>query len=101
MAAIFHGPAARGDSVVSRYGPVGSGAAVSDVHANVATLTAVLANIEAAGADLVVSCGDLTWGSQPDETVALMRGLGDRALFVRGNGERAVLQISGGSRAAD
>jgi hypothetical protein len=44
---------------------------LSDVHANVAALTAVLADIEALGADLVVSCGDLTWGSQPDETIAL------------------------------
>lgn len=80
------------------YGPVRRVAAVSDVHANVAALTAALADIEARGADLVVSCGDLTWGSQPDETVTLMRGLGDRALFVRGNGERAVLEIRAGDR---
>jgi len=75
-------------------------AAVSDVHANVAALTAVLADIEAAGADLIVSCGDLTWGSHPDETIALMESLGTRARFVRGNGERAVLEISGGQRTA-
>ncbi len=101
MAVIFHGPAIWEDSVASRYGPVGSVAVVSDVHANVAALTAVLADIEAAGADLVVSCGDLTWGSQPDETVALMRSLGETALFVRGNGERAVLEIAAGTRAPE
>ena len=101
VAVIFHGPAVWEDLEVSRYGPVGSVAVLSDVHANVAALTAVLADIEAVGADLVVSCGDLTWGSQPDETIALMRGLGDTALFVRGNGERAVLEISAGTRAPD
>jgi predicted phosphodiesterase len=75
-------------------------AVVSDVHANLAALTAVLAEAEKTGVDLVVSCGDLTWGSQPDETIALMRSLGDRALFVRGNGERAVLEISGANQTA-
>jgi diadenosine tetraphosphatase ApaH/serine/threonine PP2A family protein phosphatase len=36
----------------------------------------VLADIEAAEVELIVSCGDLTWGSHPDETIAAMRGLG-------------------------
>jgi predicted phosphodiesterase len=98
MSAVCYGPASWEDLAPRRYGPVGRVAVVSDVHTNVAALTAVLADIEAAGADLIVSCGDLTWGSQPDETVALMRDLGDRALFVRGNGERAVLEISSGQR---
>lgn len=97
MRVTVHGPASW-EGAVSRYGPVGRAAVISDVHANVAALAAVLADIQASGADLVISCGDLTWGSQPDETVALMRGLGDRALFVRGNGERAVLEISAGER---
>jgi predicted phosphodiesterase len=98
MTAVCYGPAAWENPQPPRYGPVGRVAVVSDVHTNVAALTAVLADIEAAGADLIISCGDLTWGSQPDETIALMRALGDRALFVRGNGERAVLEISGGQR---
>lgn len=85
---------------VPRYGPVGRVAVISDVHANVAALTAVLGDIEAQAPDLIVSCGDLTWGSQSDETIALMRALRDRALFVRGNGERAVLEFSAGSREA-
>jgi predicted phosphodiesterase len=101
VSSVWHGPAGWEGAAPRRYGPVDRVAAVSDVHANVAALTAVLADIEAAGADLVVSCGDLTWGSYPDETIALMRGLGARALFVRGNGERAVLEISGGERTAE
>src|SRR5580692_4027856 len=98
MTAVCYGPAGWEDPVPHRYGPVGRVAVVSDVHTNVAALSAVLADIEAAGPDLVVSCGDLTWGSEPDETIALMRGLGARALFVRGNGERAVLELSGITR---
>jgi predicted phosphodiesterase len=101
MTAVCHGPAAWEGPAPRRYGPVGRVAVVSDVHTNLAALTAVLADIDAADADLVVSCGDLTWGSQPDETIAMMRDLGDRALFVRGNGERAVLEISAGQRAPE
>jgi putative phosphoesterase len=101
MTPVWHGPAPWEDPAPRRYGPVGKVAVVSDVHANVAALTAVLADIEEADVDLVVSCGDLTWGSHPDETIAIMRGLGARALFVRGNGERAVLELSGGGRPAE
>jgi putative phosphoesterase len=98
MRHVMYGPAGW-ERAVPRYGPVRSVAVVSDVHANVAALTAVLAENEIESADLVVSCGDLTWGSQPDETVTLMRGLGGKALFIRGNGERAVLEIAAGGRA--
>jgi predicted phosphodiesterase len=100
MLATRHGPADWEGPQVSRFGPVGRVAVVSDVHANVAALTAVLAEVATAGVDLVVSCGDLTWGSQPDETISLMRGLGAKALFVRGNGERAVLELTGAGRTA-
>jgi putative phosphoesterase len=100
MTTAWHGPASWEGPAPQRYGPVGRVAVVSDVHTNVAALTAVLADIDAADVDLVVSCGDLTWGSHPDQTIALMRGLGARALFIRGNGERAVLEISGGRRTA-
>ena len=99
MEPVLHGPAAW-EHEVPRYGPVRKVAVISDVHTNVAALTAVLADIDRESPDLVVSCGDLTWGSQPDQTIAMMRALGDRALFVRGNGERAVLEISDGSRPA-
>jgi predicted phosphodiesterase len=38
-----------------------------------------------------VSCGDLTWGPLPEETVELARRLAG-ARFVRGNADRAVLE---------
>jgi putative phosphoesterase len=93
----MHGPAAW-EGPVRHYGPVGSVAVISDVHANLAALKAVLAEIEIADVDLIVSCGDLSWGSQPDETVAAVNGLGERLVCIRGNGERAVTQFSGGDR---
>lgn len=65
-------------------------AVVSDVHGNAPALAAVLAEIEREQPDLVVSCGDLTWGPLPEETYELARGLNAR--FVRGNADRAVLE---------
>ena len=50
----------------------------------------MLAELESAEPDLIVFCGDLTWGSLPRETLALVRALEVPARFVRGNGDRAV-----------
>jgi hypothetical protein len=50
--ATYHGPAEWEGPEVSRFGPVRQVAVVSDVHANVAALTAVLAEIETAGVRL-------------------------------------------------
>jgi putative phosphoesterase len=65
-------------------------AVIADVHGNAPALTAVLAEIEREQPDLIVSCGDLTWGPLPGETYELARGL--HARFVRGNADRAVLE---------
>jgi len=65
-------------------------AVISDVHGNAPALAAVLAEIEREDVDLIVSCGDLTWGPLPEETYQLARGL--KARFVRGNADRAVLE---------
>ena len=65
-------------------------AVISDVHGNAVALAAVLAELEREQPDLVVSCGDLTWGPLPEETYELARGLNAR--FVRGNADRAVLE---------
>jgi putative phosphoesterase len=65
-------------------------AALADVHGNAPALAAVLEEVEAAAPDLVVFGGDLTWGSLPRETLALVRSLRTPARFVRGNGDRAV-----------
>ena len=65
-------------------------AVLSDVHGNAPALAAVLAELEREQPDLIVSGGDLTWGSLPEETFALASGL--KARFVRGNADRAVLE---------
>jgi predicted phosphodiesterase len=52
----------------------------------------VLAELVREQPDLIVSCGDLTWGALPRETVALLEPWRDRTLFVRGNSERELLE---------
>jgi predicted phosphodiesterase len=96
----MHGPAPH-EGPAPRYGPVDRVAVLSDVHANVPALAAVLAEVEQVGPDLVVFCGDLTWGPEPSRTVELVRALGERAICVRGNGDRAVLELSRGGRTAE
>ena len=71
-------------------------AALADVHGNAAALAAVLDEVERELPDLVVFCGDLTWGSLPQETLALVRALETRARFVRGNADRAVVELARG-----
>jgi predicted phosphodiesterase len=51
--------------VTPRLGPARRLAVLSDVHANVPALLAVLAEPDVRAADLVVFCGDLTWGPEP------------------------------------
>ena len=65
-------------------------AALADVHGNAPALEAVLAEVEVEEPDLIVFCGDLTWGPLPEETLDLVRGLDAR--FVRGNAERTLLE---------
>jgi putative phosphoesterase len=69
-------------------------AALADVHGNAPALEAVLADVEREGPDLIVFCGDLTWGPLPEETLGLVRGL--EARFVRGNAERELLKLFDG-----
>ena len=64
-------------------------AALADVHGNAPALAAVLEEVERERPDLVVFCGDLTWGSLPQETLALVRALEIPARFVRGNADRS------------
>jgi len=94
------GPAP-GEGPARRYGPARRVAVLSDVHANTPALEAVLAEARADEHDLVVFCGDLTWGPEPARTVELVRALGDRAVFLRGNAERAVRQMAAGVRAPE
>src|SRR5262245_45411472 len=69
-------------------------AVISDVHGNAVALEAVLAEIDAEAPDLVVSCGDLTWGPLPEDTLEVVGRLSTPTVFVRGNAERALLEGS-------
>ena len=71
-------------------------AALADVHGNAPALAAVLREVEEEAPDLVVFCGDLTWGSLPQETLRLVRALRTPALFVRGNADRALRELRDG-----
>jgi putative phosphoesterase len=63
-------------------------AALYDVHGNASALEAVLAEVERERADLVVVGGDVAAGPFPGECLERLRGLGERAVFVRGNCDR-------------
>ena len=65
-------------------------AALADVHGNAPALEAVLEEVRREGVDLVVFCGDLTWGPLPNETLAVVRALELPARFARGNADRSV-----------
>jgi predicted phosphodiesterase len=95
----LHGPASW-EGQVHRHGPVARVAVLSDIHANIPAFEAVLAEPDVAAADLVVLCGDLTWGPQPQETYEQILALGGRALCVRGNADRYAAEIGNGARVA-
>ncbi len=63
-------------------------AALYDVHGNLPGLEAVLADVDAAGVDLIVCGGDAVWGPFPRATLERLLELGERVRFVRGNTER-------------
>jgi putative phosphoesterase len=66
-------------------------AALYDIHGNLPALNAVLTELETAQPDLIIIGGDVVPGPLPQQTIARLRGLGDRARFIRGNGERDVI----------
>lgn len=69
-------------------------AALFDVHGNLPALEAVLAEPDAAGADLVLCGGDTVPGPFPRECVEALLALGERLVPVHGNGEREVVARS-------
>lgn len=65
-------------------------AALYDVHGNLAALEAVLAEVPEDATILVG--GDICAGfDEPSETLARLRGLGDRVVWLRGNSERELV----------
>ena len=70
-------------------------AAIFDVHGNLPALEAVLAEPDVRAAEVVACGGDAVPGPFPRETLACLRSLGSRLVYVRGNGERGVLEAAG------
>jgi predicted phosphodiesterase len=71
-------------------------AAIYDIHGNLPALEAVLQEIRATGADLIVVGGDVLPGPMPVETLSGLLKLETPIQFIRGNGEAAVLaQLAG------
>jgi putative phosphoesterase len=66
---------------------VPSVAALYDIHGNLAALEAVLAEVPD-DATIVVGGDICAGGEQPSETLARLRGLGDRVAWLRGNADR-------------
>lgn len=62
-------------------------AALYDIHGNLAALEAVLAEVPD-GATIVVGGDICAGGDHPSETLARLRGLGDRVAWLRGNADR-------------
>jgi predicted phosphodiesterase len=63
-------------------------AVLADIHGNLPALDAVLADVDAARADVIVLNGDMATGPMPAQTLERLAGLGERAVWVRGNCER-------------
>jgi len=75
-------------------------AVLSDIHGVLPALEAVLAEPDVAAADLIVLTGDLAAGPQPAETLDVLSGLGERAVWIRGNADRELVEYRRGSRAS-
>ncbi|WP_188188176.1 metallophosphoesterase family protein [Nonomuraea sp. SYSU D8015] len=71
-------------------------AVLSDIHGVLPALEAVLAEPDVAAADLIVLTGDLAAGPMPVETLDLLAGLGQRALWLSGNADRELVEAAGG-----
>jgi predicted phosphodiesterase len=66
-------------------------AVLADIHGHLPALDAVLADVDAAGADAIVLLGDVALGPMPAEVLDRLAGLGDRAVWVHGNCEREMI----------
>ncbi len=71
-------------------------AVLADIHGNLPALEAVLADVEAAEAELIVLNGDLADGPFPTETLDRLETLGERAIWLRGNGDRWLVEARRG-----
>jgi predicted phosphodiesterase len=74
-------------------------AALYDVHANLAALEAVLADVPADATILLG--GDHVYGPAPRETLERLRALGERAVWLRGNCDRELSEPGSGPASLD
>jgi predicted phosphodiesterase len=71
-------------------------AVLSDIHANLPALEAVLAEPDVAAAEKIVLLGDIALGPLPGPTLDRLIALGDRAVWVHGNCEREMVTVFDG-----
>jgi putative phosphoesterase len=72
-------------------------AVLSDIHGVLPALEAVLAEPDVLSAEKIVLLGDMLAGPMPVETLDRLRGLGDRAIWVRGNADRELAESARGA----
>ncbi|MFE7545382.1 metallophosphoesterase family protein [Streptomyces platensis] len=90
------------DSAPNSVRPYGAGVAVlSDIHAVLPALEAVLAEPDVRAADRIVLTGDLLAGPLPRQTLARLRALGDRAVWISGNADREMAAARPGNEPGD
>jgi predicted phosphodiesterase len=75
-------------------------AVLSDIHAVLPALEAVLAEPDVGAADYIVLTGDLASGPLPVETLDTLAALGARVLWVRGNADRELVEHRSGTLAS-
>ncbi|GHG95927.1 metallophosphoesterase family protein [Streptomyces lanatus] len=73
-------------------------AVLSDIHAVLPALEAVLAEPDVRDAERIVLTGDIAYGPQPTQVMDLLTGLGDRAVWIRGNADRELVEYRRGTR---
>ena len=67
---------------------------LSDLHANIEALKAVLEAVDLTGMDKVLVLGDLVgYGASPNETIETVRSLSQPVAIVRGNHDKVVMGI--------
>lgn len=67
-------------------------AAIYDIHGNLPSLEAVLAEIQREGVDQIIVGGDVLPGPMPRETLQRLLDLKTPTRFIMGNGDRVVLE---------
>ena len=65
-------------------------AVMADLHGNLIAVQTVLSEIAGLGVDSIVIAGDVAWGPQPAETIALVRSLSIPVTIIQGNADREV-----------